>query len=192
VAPNDQPDEREIPMTSSTTATGPQTLTAERADLLESLAAQRFFLRNTLRDLTDEQAALTPTASELCLGGLVKHVAHVERQWAAFVVEGPSAMTADDPAEQYAEYAANFAMAPGDTVDTVLALYADAAAATDRLVRELPDLDLAHPLPEAPWFEKGATRSARRVFFHIIGETAQHAGHADIIRETIDGAKSMG
>ena len=51
---------------------------------------------------------------------------------------------------------------------------------------------MAHPLPEAPWFPKGATRSARRVFTHIVGETAQHAGHADILREALDGQKTMG
>ena len=56
----------------------------------------------------------------------------------------------------------------------------------------LPDLDASHPLPKAPWFPPDARRSARRVFLHIIAETAQHAGHADILRETIDGQKTMG
>ena len=55
-----------------------------------------------------------------------------------------------------------------------------------------PDLDVSHPLPAAPWFEPGARWSLRRVLLHIIAETAQHAGHADIIRETLDGAKTMG
>ncbi|MEP6625690.1 MAG: DUF664 domain-containing protein, partial [Acidimicrobiia bacterium] len=53
-------------------------------------------------------------------------------------------------------------------------------------------LDADHALPEAPWFEPGARWSARRTLLHIIAETAQHAGHADIIREAIDGAKTMG
>lgn len=66
------------------------------------------------------------------------------------------------------------------------------AAATDALVASLPDLDLAHPLSAAPWFEPGAAWSARRVLLHIIAETAQHAGHADIIRESLDGARTMG
>jgi hypothetical protein len=56
----------------------------------------------------------------------------------------------------------------------------------------LPSLDDSHPLPEAPWFEPGARWSARRVILHILAETAQHAGHADIIRESLDGAKTMG
>jgi hypothetical protein len=49
-----------------------------------------------------------------------------------------------------------------------------------------------HPLPEAPWFAPGERWSARRVLLHIMAETAHHAGHADIIRESLDGAKSMG
>ncbi|HEY1619004.1 MAG TPA: DUF664 domain-containing protein, partial [Streptosporangiaceae bacterium] len=63
---------------------------------------------------------------------------------------------------------------------------------TSEILASVPDLDAAQPLPDAPWFEKGARWSARRVLLHIIAETAQHAGHADIIRESLDGAKSMG
>ena len=69
--------------------------------------------------------------------------------------------------------------------------YDAVAAATDALVATV-DLDSSQPLPEAPWFAPGARWSARRVFTHILAETAQHAGHADIIREAIDGQKSMG
>ncbi|MET0190915.1 MAG: DUF664 domain-containing protein, partial [Pseudonocardia sediminis] len=54
------------------------------------------------------------------------------------------------------------------------------------------DLDVAHPLPDAPWFPAGTRWSARHALSHIIGETAQHSGHADILRETLDGQKSMG
>ena len=54
------------------------------------------------------------------------------------------------------------------------------------------DLNKSWPLPVAPWFEPGASWSVRRVLMHIIAETAQHAGHADIIRETIDGQQTMG
>jgi hypothetical protein len=66
------------------------------------------------------------------------------------------------------------------------------ARRTDELIATLADLDLSHPLPEAPWFEPGARWSARRVLLHIIAETAQHAGHADLLRESLDGAKTMG
>ena len=166
----------------------------ERADLLEALGTQRHFLRFTTKDLTDEQARQRTTASELTLGGLIKHVASTESGWVDFILDGPSAlgdfstMTEADFARRVDE----FRLLPGETLAGVLEDYAKVAQRTDELVASLPDLNVSHPLPKAPWFPPDATRSARRVFLHIIAETAQHAGHADIIRESLDGAKSMG
>ena len=74
----------------------------------------------------------------------------------------------------------------------MLAGYAEVARQTDELVTTLPDLDVSHPLPAAPWFPPNGRWSARRALLHIAAETAQHAGHADVIRESLDGAKSMG
>jgi uncharacterized damage-inducible protein DinB len=167
-----------------------QALTGERADLLESLARARHFLRNTTRDLSDEQAAQRTTASELSLGGLIKHVTLTERQWIRFIQDGPAAMAWDQ--SSMGDWLSAFRMEPGDTLAGLLEEYAKAAGETAGLVAGLPDLDAAQPLPEAPWFPPGARWSARRVLLHVIAETAQHAGHADIIRESLDGAKSMG
>lgn len=185
-------------MTTSTPITDDQadasTVGGERADLLAMLAKHRHFLRFTTRGLTDEQARQRTTVSELCLGGLIKHVTAVEQGWANFILEGPSAMgdftamTEDD----WAKRAAEFRLLPGETLAGVLAGYAEVARRTDALVASLPDLNAGHPLPKAPWFQPGEQWSARRVLLHIISETAQHAGHADIIRESLDGAKSMG
>jgi hypothetical protein len=83
-------------------------------------------------------------------------------------------------------------MLPGETLDGVLAAYAEEARRTDDVVATLPDLDVTWPLPKATWFEPGGRWSARRVLMHIVAETAQHCGHADIIRESFDGAKTMG
>jgi uncharacterized damage-inducible protein DinB len=168
------------------------TRTAERADLLETLAAHRHFLRFTVQGLTDEQARQRPTASELTLGGLLKHVAHQEANWVRFVLEGPAAIATPTDAAGFEKWAEEFRLLPSETLAGVLAEYEEIAARTDEVVRSLPDLDAAHPLPEAPWFRPGAVRSARRVFLHIVAETAQHAGHADILRESIDGQKTMG
>jgi Protein of unknown function (DUF664) len=168
-----------------------QTISGERADLLDTLTKARYFLRHTVQGLTDEQAAARPTVSELCPGGLIKHVTMTENQWAEFIVRGTGAMEFD-PEAGYTEFANGFRMLPGETLAGLLAAYEQVAARTDELVRTLPDLDVSHPLPAAPWFELGARWSARRVFVHIVAETAQHAGHADILRETIDGQKSMG
>ncbi|MFE2109500.1 DinB family protein [Kitasatospora sp. NPDC059463] len=179
---------------SDTATTIAPAVTGERADLLAQLAMQRHFLRLTTRDLSDEQAALRPTVSELCLGGLIKHVASVERAWAGFILEGPSAMPdfANPTQEDLARRADVFRMLPGETLAGVLAAYEEVADRTDAVVAALPDLDVSQPLPVAPWFEPGARWSARKVLLQIIGETAQHAGHADILRESLDGAKSMG
>lgn len=183
-------------MTTSTPASTPAIATGERADLLETLTKHRFFLRFTVRDLTDEQAAQRTTASELCLGGLIKHVAAAESNWVDFILGGPDAMGhgADEwNAEEAAEkWPAQFQMQPGETLAGVLEHYGQVARRTDDVVATLADLDVSHPLPEAPWFEPGARWSARRALLHIIAETAQHAGHADILRESLDGSKTMG
>ena len=165
-------------------------LTAERADILDALAKHRRLFLHTVAGLTDEQAATTPTTSELCLGGLVKHVTRMEGRWHGFIADGPAAMALDE--HSYAEHAESFRMVPGETLAGIVERYEETARRTDELVATLPDLDASQPLPEAPWFEPGARWTARRVFLHIIAETTQHAGHADILRETIDGQKSMG
>jgi hypothetical protein len=166
-----------------------KTAAGERADLLETLARHRALLRGTVRGLTNEQAAQRTTVSELCLGGLIKHVSATERGWANFIVGGAAAMRDAAGGE---DWAAGFRMLDGETLAGLMDGYEEVARRTDELVATLPDLDSSHPLPEAPWFEPGARWSARRVLLHVIAETAQHAGHADIIRESIDGAKSMG
>ncbi|MGH9108891.1 MAG: DinB family protein [Acidimicrobiales bacterium] len=163
----------------------------ERGDLLETLAAHRAFLRFTVRDLDDEQVRMRTTVSELSLGAVLKHVAAAERRWATFIEIGPGAIGASDEAG-IAAHREQFRLGPDDTAASLLATYESVARATDDLVARLPDLDDSQPLPEAPWFEPGARWSARRVLLHVIAETAQHAGHADIIREALDGAKTMG
>jgi uncharacterized damage-inducible protein DinB len=163
----------------------------ERLDLIESLDRHRRFLRQTVRGLSDEEAGRRTAVSELCLGGLLKHVAATESRWVDFILEGPSVMAVSGPAA-YEAYAGTFRMAEGDSVAGLLDAYGEVARRTNELVASLPSLDLAQPLPEAPWFEPGVQWSARRVVLHIIAETSQHAGHADIIREALDGAKTMG
>ncbi|MFZ3565464.1 DinB family protein [Streptomyces sp. BH097] len=181
-------------MTTSESSTNAPTVTGERADLLEALAKQRYFLTFTTRDLTDDQARQRTTASELCLGGLIKHLTEVEQSWAGFILEGAAAMP-DFTAMTEADFAARadtFRLLPDETLAGVLAAYEKAAARTDELVASVPDLDRRWALPKAPWNEPGAEWSVRRVLMHLVAETAQHAGHADIIRESLDGSKSMG
>ena len=124
---------------------------------------------------------------------LIKHVTAVERQWARFIVDGPAPQPdwRDGAAAQEVDERGS-RCCRGDARRLLLADYAAVAAATDELVATLPSLDAEQPLPEAPWYEQGAKWSARQVLLHIIAETSQHSGHADILREAIDGAKTMG
>ncbi|NJQ01032.1 DinB family protein [Streptomyces sp. PLAI1-29] len=191
----------------ATTPDGPRpALDPERADLLAELAIARSALTHTLRGLSDEQAAARPAVGELCLGGLVKHVAATEESWLRFVLEGSPAFRYDLPEgvtwdeimngtarelpRWMTDRVAEFRMAPDETVAGVIRRYEEVAARTGRIVATVPGLSATHPLPAAPWHEPGAKWSVRRVLLHVIAETAQHAGHADILRESIDGRTS--
>ena len=164
------------------------TLPRERAVLLESLRRHRGFMRFTVRGLTEEQARQRPTVSALNLAGLIKHVASTEAGWVRFAEGGAEAMNRNWGPDAWSRH---WHLQQDETLDGVLAMYEEVARHTDEVVATA-DLDSDHALPEAPWFEPGARWSARRVFLHIIAETSQHAGHADILRESIDGQKTMG
>ncbi|GGL18705.1 hypothetical protein Sme01_47970 [Sphaerisporangium melleum] len=190
----------------TTTTTLPASLDAERADLLAQLATARAALTASTRGLGDEQARQCPTVSALCLGGLVKHVASMEETWLRFVVHGPSAMRYDLPeGVTWADIAAgtaraypqwmidhreDFQMRPGETLAQILGRYERVAARTGEIIAAVSDLSATRPLPEAPWHQAGEVFSVRRVLTHLIAETAQHAGHADILRETLDGRQA--
>ncbi|BAJ29505.1 MULTISPECIES: DinB family protein [Kitasatospora] len=175
----------------ASTVEGP---TPEHSDLVAQLRASRHFLKFTARGLDDEQAARRTTVSELTVGGLIKHVTSVERAWSAFIAVGPAAMPDFHAMSEadFEERVKEFRLLPGETLLGVLTAYEAVARGTDELLLGLADLNASHPLPSAPWFEPGARWSARRTVLQIIAETAQHAGHADIIRESLDGQKSMG
>jgi hypothetical protein len=180
--------------------------TTEHTELLATLAATRAALIGTTHGLTDDQAGRRPTVSELCLGGLVKHATSTEEYWQRVVVDGPSAPHHDLPdgvtwadviagtarefPEWMIEHQREFRMLPGETLAGVVARYEQVAARTEEVIAAAPDLSVPRVLPAAPWFEPGTTRSIRGVLTHLIAETAQHAGHADILREALDGRKS--
>ncbi|MGW4780165.1 DinB family protein [Streptomyces filamentosus] len=158
----------------------------ERDGLLAYLAQQRQTLRATAHGLTDVQARMTPTAGELSIGGLIKHAARCEAGWIDLVLQrqrGPQ--RAADESD-----AAEFALTEEETLAGVLDQYAAAARETDEVIAGIADLGRAVPVPRGlPWFPADVENwSVRWVLLHLIEETARHGGHADIIRETIDGA----
>jgi hypothetical protein len=163
----------------------------ERHALREFLAYQQSAFVAVAYGLTDEQARSTPTASTLSIGGLIKHVTGVQRGWMARVAAAPGEPPADNRPfeERAAEYQDEYVMRPDETLAQLLGALTRQNADSLRLV-ETADLDTAVPVPrDAPWFPSDVDAwSVRWVFEHLITELARHAGHADIIRETIDGA----
>ena len=161
----------------------------EREGLLAYLAQQRLVLRLTAHGLTDEQARATPTASPLSVGGLIKHVTAAERGWIDIVLQRRRTW----PKEYYKDHQATFRLGPDETLAGVLDLYDQAAKGTDAVITEIPDLGQPVPVPQdIPWFtDEVPAWSVRWVLLHLIEETARHAGHADIIRESLDGATAL-
>ena len=161
----------------------------ERDGLLSFLEQQRYVLRLAAHGLTDEQARLTPTKSALSVGGLVKHVASTEYGWMDTVLQVPQKPFA----EGVAEYEAAHRLGPDETLEGVLARYDEVAARTAEVIAGIDDLGRPVPVPKGvPWFPQDVEAwSVRWVLLHLIQETARHAGHADIIREHIDGATAM-
>jgi uncharacterized damage-inducible protein DinB len=157
----------------------------ERELLLAYLAQQRQGVRNAAHGLTDEQARRTPLASALSMGGLIKHLAQTERGWIDMVLQRDSG-TGDDRTSDYGEH---FRLGADESLAEVLARYAEVATDTEA-VMEWTDLDQAVPVPKGvAWFPPDVEAwTVRWVLLHLIEETSRHAGHADIIRESIDGA----
>ena len=155
----------------------------ERDALLHFLNQQRDAIVAATFDLTEDQARSTPSVSALSIASLIQHVTATERGWIDTMLGLEPMPDEDDPQR--------FNLADDVTVADLIADYRRAAAETEEIVLGLDDLDLPVPLPEAPWFPPSTVVSARWVLLHLIEETCRHAGHADIIRESIDGANAF-
>ncbi|MEI5098586.1 DinB family protein [Streptomyces sp. PmtG] len=153
----------------------------ERGALIAFVDAQRGGLRRAVLGLSDEQATSRPSASELNLGGLVKHVAEAELNWLRLAQQKPN-----ERQRTMETWSESFRLAEDETLADVLAFWEGVAAETEEFIRSVPSLDDTFPLPEAPWFPKGNV-SMRWLMLHLIEEIGRHAGHADIIRESLDG-----
>ncbi|MFD3498854.1 DinB family protein [Streptomyces sp. NPDC058676] len=157
----------------------------ERGALLSFLAEQRGGIRRALLGLTDEQASSRPSASELTLAGLLKHVAETEQGWVARAKGEAPAVKRDE-----SNWHECFQLVGDESVESHLAYWEKVAADTEAFVRAVPSLDDTFPLPNEPWFPPDEAVSVRWLVLHLIRETARHAGHADIIRESLDGASA--
>jgi uncharacterized damage-inducible protein DinB len=158
-------------------------ISTEQEGLLAYLAQMRHVIRLTAYGLSDEKLRATPTVSTLSVGGLIKHCASTEEGWLATIRREPQEV-------DYQKYADNFRLADGETIDDVFARYDRVAERTEKTIAELDDLDFRIEIDHSvPWNRKDMDHwTVRWILLHLIQETARHAGHADIIRESVDGA----
>lgn len=151
----------------------------DREMLLRFLDYQRGVVLRKMAGLDEEQLRRPMTPSGLTLLGMVKHLAYDERWWFRAVLMGEDVdlpWTDEDPD-------ADWRVEPGETTESIVALYLDEVARsreitrgkrlTSKATRTEPDRDRA---------------TLRWILFHMIEEIARHLGHADIMREVIDGA----
>ena len=114
----------------------------------------------------------------------MKHVAAAESGWIDKILQCDTA----DPTD-FAAYQAEFQMGADETLAGLLDRYQEVGTRTDAVLGAITDLGSDVELPKGvPWFP--GTASVRWIVLHLIEETARHAGHADIIRESLDGASS--
>lgn len=157
----------------------------ERENLISILADQRDLFRITLRGIDDEQARKRSTVSELTLGGLLHHLINCERHWTKVIIERDEHAQVD-----VAQFDGEYVMAPEETVQGLLATWDEVAEATTTLIRTVDSLDTSIPTPTAPWTPEREWWTVRYTLLHVLREIAHHSGHADIIREELDGQNS--
>jgi Protein of unknown function (DUF664) len=155
----------------------------ERANLIAFLEQQRNCIRLTAFGLTEEQVRATPTVSALSIGGLIKHATGAERSWMNDVARGPRA-----PFDA-SKYGDDFTMRPDETLQDLLRESEQCGRETEAIIASIEDLSQPVPVPkDVPFFPDDLESwEVRWVLLHLIEEIARHAGHADIIREHIDG-----
>lgn len=156
----------------------------EITGLLNYIDQQLAALRASVYGLTDEQAKATPCRSSLSLAALLKHAAYGMRGYKAQLSDTLSAL--DDAA--FAAYLGSLEVGDDDAVSDVLAEF-DAARAELLAALEHADPNAEAIAPPAPWHGIMQPLPVRRRYdlVHFLEEFARHAGHADIIREQLDG-----
>jgi hypothetical protein len=169
----------------------PPPASGERQTVLEFLRFNQNAFFAVAYGLTDEQARSKPSVSALSIGGLIKHATGVQRGWTERVEAAPDFPPRDErPFEEIVtSYGDDHVMGEDESLEQLLEGLRGQNAQTLRLFAEA-DWDTAVPvLHDVPWFPQDIDNwTVRWVALHLLEELTRHAGHADIIRESIDGA----
>ncbi|GCD91286.1 mini-circle protein [Nocardioides sp. LS1] len=170
--------------TSSIIRTDPPLAADEATTLRAFLDFQRDTLRMKTEGLTGEQLNQTLAPSEMTLGGMLKHLALVEHWWFACIFLG----------QEYAEPWASidweddadwdWHSASEDSPEELRALLDREVATSDAIVDQVSDLGTLSTRKS----RTGETFSLRWILVHMIEEYSRHNGHADLLRESIDGS----
>jgi uncharacterized damage-inducible protein DinB len=169
--------------------TQPPAAADEPTTLLAFLDYFRATLRMQTEGLDADQLDTRLLPSTLTLGALLKHLAHVERYWATYVFVGGPMPEPWASADWDADPDWELTSAAQDSPDDLRSLYDAELAAADEIYRRAVDevgLDAV-----AVRQRHGHDVSLRWILVHLLEEYARHCGHADLIRESIDGAVDL-
>ena len=157
----------------------------ERTTLRNYLEVQLDAIRDAGYGLNDDQLRSTPLRSELSLAGLLKHAT-----WCMVGALAGAGEMADPPLD-LADFYGGFHLEPDRSVEQMRLIFEDVKARYLSMI-ERCDLDAVLPGPPAPWYgiAGGTDVALRYLVVHHVEELARHAGHADILREQIDGAQA--
>jgi uncharacterized damage-inducible protein DinB len=143
----------------------------------------RAVIARKAQTLAREQLGARLGPSELTIGGLIKHLAYAEDIWFDHRLLGNPRGEPWASVDWLADPDWEFHSAVDDEIDDLLGLYEQACARSRHAVAQVGDLDATAKVPN----RRGVHFSMRWILLHMIEETARHAGHADLIRESIDG-----
>lgn len=172
-----------------TSRTHPPAAADEPTTLFAFLDYFRATLRRQADGLDAQQLATRLPPSTLTLGALLKHLAHVERYWATYVFAGEEMTEPWASADWNADPDWEMTSAAYDSPDDLRSLYDAELAAADVVYRRAVDEGGLDALAARKRYEHNF--SLRWILLHLVEEYARHCGHADLIRESIDGAVDL-
>lgn len=159
----------------------------ELTDLRAFLDAQRATLLRQVAGLDADQLRRTLAPSTMTLGGMLKHLAYVEDFWFVVTLRGSEPSPPWDTVDWQADGDWDWHSAASDTPDDLLALHAEAVARSEAVLADVTDVET-----RAVRSRHGAEPpTVRWILLHMVEEYARHCGHADLLRESVDGATGL-
>jgi uncharacterized damage-inducible protein DinB len=164
----------------------PPPAAGEAATLLGFLEYQRATFAWKCSGLDAAGMAATVGVSSMTLGGMLKHLAYVEDQWCSRRLYGREPAPPWNTVDWQADPDWDWHSAAEDSSEQLYTLWQDAVARSRALVAEaLADDGLGRPAQRSS--PDGEVPSLRWILFHLVEEYARHNGHADLLRESVDG-----